>query len=183
MPTSDKYRNSELRVPREQGLVCVITWPASKQYAMCFGCGWQMDRPSLDDIHEHITDPGFTRIQATDRFFYFLDANGENHRDNGPAAISKGRVTPGTGEWYKHGKLHREDGPAVRVSQSYPSFDEWWYEGEKLSCDRGVDEYQELREALEDHEYSELLLAKLDALVAQSVISGLVRGAQSDRVD
>jgi hypothetical protein len=35
--------------------------------------------------------------------------NGKLHRDDGPAVIKP----DGTQEWYKEGKLHRDDGPAV----------------------------------------------------------------------
>lgn len=45
--------------------------------------------------------------------------NGKLHRDDGPAVIKP----DGTQEWYKEGKLHRDDGPAV----IYTFGEEQWY--------------------------------------------------------
>ena len=48
------------------------------------------------------------------------------HNDNGPAKI--GWI--GSKYWYKHGKLHREDGPAIEwYGSTY-----WYYEGKKIKC-------------------------------------------------
>lgn len=45
-----------------------------------------------------------------DQFWY--DSMGRYHRDGAPAIIN----ADGSVAWYKHGKLHREDGPAVEFS-------------------------------------------------------------------
>ncbi len=49
---------------------------------------------------------------------------GKLHREDGPAIIH----SDGSQVWYKEGKIHREDGPAVILSDGVQ---EWWKEGEK----------------------------------------------------
>jgi hypothetical protein len=49
----------------------------------------------------------------------FRKANGERHREDGPAVIRAN----GDREWYQHGDLHREDGPAVERANGDK---EWW---------------------------------------------------------
>jgi hypothetical protein len=48
------------------------------------------------------------------------------HREDGPAIEEDG-----TKYWYKHGKLHRADGPAT---EWVDGFKEWWYNGERIKC-------------------------------------------------
>jgi hypothetical protein len=61
--------------------------------------------------------------------------NGNLHRIGGPATHHIG--SPQFGEWYKHGKRHREDGgPALR--EQYIS--QWWYEGRLFRADGGPTE-------------------------------------------
>ncbi len=49
---------------------------------------------------------------------------GKLHREDGPAII----YPDGRQWWYKEGEWHREDGPAI----IYPDGRQWWYkEGEK----------------------------------------------------
>ena len=50
--------------------------------------------------------------------------NGKLHRDDGPAIIRP----DGTQEWYKEGKLHRDDGPAI----VYISGVKYWYKEGKI---------------------------------------------------
>jgi len=57
---------------------------------------------------------------------YFKE--GKLHRENGPAVEESGEYK----SWYKEGKLHREDGPAVEHSNG----DEFWYkEGKRHRVD------------------------------------------------
>ena len=49
--------------------------------------------------------------------------DGVLHREDGPAI----EMTNGDKYWYINGMLHREDGPAVE----YTFRVEWWYEGKK----------------------------------------------------
>jgi hypothetical protein len=56
---------------------------------------------------------------GTNRWF---DANGDRHRDNGPAV----EYTDGTNGWYQHGKLHRDDGPAYEYTSGRK---EWFQHG------------------------------------------------------
>lgn len=177
------WSNNELRVPREAGMVCRISWPLSKSHVACYGCGWSMDRPSLQDIHDHVTAPGFVTVEKRGAYFHLLDAEGEVHRDNGPAIVHEKYARPGAGEWFVHGKRHREDGPAVVDSPEMPEYHEWWFNGEQVVCNTVGDEYDDIRSALEDREDGEYLLRKLDVLVMQSTLAGLVQGAAQRRVD
>jgi len=60
--------------------------------------------------------------------------NGRLHRENGPAVI----YNSGTQIWYQNGKLHREDGPAVEAPAVIRAdgSQEWWLNG-KLHRDDG----------------------------------------------
>lgn len=63
-----------------------------------------------------------------------FDDNGDFHCDDGPA------ITKATGDglmWYKHGFLHRLDGPATVMSWATA----WWINGELLTS---WDHYQKL---------------------------------------
>jgi hypothetical protein len=65
---------------------------------------------------------------------YWLDENNNFHRDNEPALI----YLDGTKQWFKHGKYHRLDGPAIinsylfRKSTTSPIL-EWYIDGENYS--------------------------------------------------
>lgn len=59
----------------------------------------------------------------------WLDANGELHREDGPAVIHPN----GAQEWYRHGELHRVDGPAV----IHPNGTQEWYRHNQLHRDDG----------------------------------------------
>ena len=58
----------------------------------------------------------------------FLDEEGRLHRDDGPAV----RYSNGDKEWYKHGDRHREGAPAVITANS-----EQWYVNGVLHRDDG----------------------------------------------
>jgi hypothetical protein len=51
---------------------------------------------------------------------------GKLHREDGPAV----EYPSGTKEWYKEGKRHREEGPACEFSNGYK---QWWLESECYS--------------------------------------------------
>jgi hypothetical protein len=48
--------------------------------------------------------------------------HGELHRAEGPAR----EYAHGTNEWWHHGELHRAEGPAVEYANRYK---EWWHHG------------------------------------------------------
>jgi len=52
--------------------------------------------------------------------------NGKRHREDGPAVI----YTNGTQYWYKNGKHHREDGPAIIYANGTQ---EWYLNDKKYS--------------------------------------------------
>ncbi len=74
---------------------------------------------------------GLVRYQKTkhgSEFWY--DENFQLHRDNGPAAICSDRYwecvkqhSPGSKQWWQHGLLHREDGPAMIFNNGK----KYWY--------------------------------------------------------
>ena len=55
-----------------------------------------------------------------DEFWY---RNGKLHREDGPAV----EWTDGSKFWYRNGKYHREDGPAIE----YANGDKFWYRNGK----------------------------------------------------
>lgn len=55
--------------------------------------------------------------------------NGKLHREDGPAIEWKN----GNKEWYKNGKPHRIDGPALE----YPEYGNYWYQHGKLHRENG----------------------------------------------
>lgn len=61
---------------------------------------------------------GVTRF----KFFTKLDKDGNIHADNGPAVLDDNKI-----EYYKHGKKHRLEGPAVYTSRG----GEYWYINDK----------------------------------------------------
>jgi len=64
-----------------------------------------------------------TKHPNGDKYWY---KNGKYHRENGPAVI----LTDLHKAWYKNGLLHRSNGPAVEyVSGSK----EYWYNGKRLN--------------------------------------------------
>ncbi len=78
---------------------------------------------------------------------YFKD--GKYHREDGPAI----KYPNGTGDWYLNGELHRVDGPAVKWSDG----SEFWYlngkphrvDGPAMKWANGTEKYY-----LNDVEYS-----------------------------
>ncbi len=56
------------------------------------------------------------------------DEHGKLHRNDGPAVIDEN----GTQRWYQHGKLHRNDGPAIiyaNGSQAWYQYGKWHRDG------------------------------------------------------
>lgn len=53
---------------------------------------------------------------------------GKCHREDGPAV----ELVDGTKIWYKEGKRHRLDGPAVEYRNGHK---EWWIEGNQLNIE------------------------------------------------
>ena len=52
---------------------------------------------------------------------YYYDESGDRHNEHGPSIIH----SSGTKIWFIHGKIHREDGPALMTSLS----EIWYYQG------------------------------------------------------
>ena len=50
------------------------------------------------------------------------NANGELHREDGPAIEAPNVYKC----WYRNGRLHREDGPAIEWANGYKG---WWRDG------------------------------------------------------
>jgi hypothetical protein len=65
---------------------------------------------------------GPTREVTEDGDIVYRNAEGELHREDGPAVI----LASGSQIWYRHGKYHRDGGPAAE-----------WYNGEKWWCREG----------------------------------------------
>lgn len=65
----------------------------------------------------------------TDHFKGWFDENYQWHRDDGPAIINEATFTE---KWYRHGKLHRTSGPAVKSQTG-----SYWYRDGKLHRDYG----------------------------------------------
>ena len=55
--------------------------------------------------------------------------NGKLHREDGPAI----KYADGDKVWYKEGLVHREDGPAIE----YPDGSKFWYKNDKLHREDG----------------------------------------------
>lgn len=73
------------------------------------GCGHRGTLESLPDGYSLGMSASEAGTVGLDGTIEWRDAEGELHRDDGPA-----RVFPsGREEWYRHGALHRENGPAV----------------------------------------------------------------------
>ena len=62
--------------------------------------------------------------------------NGKIHREDGPAV----EYRDGTKEWWLNGNLHREDGPAVEWGNGYK---EWWIDGEQIT----EEEFNQIQES------------------------------------
>jgi hypothetical protein len=60
--------------------------------------------------------------------------NGKYHREDGPAV----ECTNGTKEWYRNGELHRVDGPAVECATGIK---DWWLNGKRHRVDGPAIEY------------------------------------------
>ena len=67
------------------------------------------------------------------RHWLFFPGLGEyklHRKDNGPAI----EHTNGKKEWYKEGKLHREDGPAIEDPNLPPGqAKKWYWDGEEMT--------------------------------------------------
>ncbi len=73
--------------------------------------------------------PGSRREVASNGIVRWYDADGQLHRDGGPAV----EHADGTTTWYQHGQLHRDDGPAVE----WPDATRWWYQHGQIHRDDG----------------------------------------------
>ena len=59
------------------------------------------------------------------------DINGLLHSNDGPAVTAP----DGSFVWYKHGRIHREDGPAVRLVFPNRIEEQFWIDGvEQETC-------------------------------------------------
>ncbi len=67
--------------------------------------------------------PESRREVDTDGTVRWYDADGQIHRDGGPAV----EYPDGGAEWWQSGQLHRDDGPAVETPTGYR---EWWQHGD-----------------------------------------------------
>jgi hypothetical protein len=82
------------------------------------------------DEKEYVTNlplenGGTMRLISRPKFkkwsIYYFDVSGERHNEHGPSIIN----SSGTKIWFIHGKIHREDGPALMASLG----EIWYYQG------------------------------------------------------
>ena len=64
---------------------------------------------------------GYVTVTACEGGFKYTDADGELHRDDGPAVDTQGTI-----EWRQHGQLHREHGPARVLRYSGTTSEVTW---------------------------------------------------------
>jgi hypothetical protein len=64
----------------------------------------------------------------SDQFWYI---KGVQHRDDGPALIERHRTTYSE-SWFKQGKLHRDDGPAITLETPSRKKEQWFKEGNNI---------------------------------------------------
>ncbi len=84
----------------------------------------------LDAATTPPTQPSESRREVdADGTVRWYDADGQLHRDGGPAV----EEADGTKEWYQHGELHRDDGPAVE----WPDATREWYQHGQRHRDDG----------------------------------------------
>ena len=87
-------------------------------------CGISMENSSdtamtEDDTYDHLKYRIITNESGS---IYYYNSNGLLHREDGPAVI----LSDGTKKWYCNGVMHREDGPAVTYVNGYEA---WWKHG------------------------------------------------------
>jgi hypothetical protein len=75
----------------------------------------------------------FTDENINAKWWFYVDEKGERviHRDGAPAIIYK---LIDSERWYQHGKLHRDDGPAIRNAPSIRKdigYNVWYQNGKK----------------------------------------------------
>lgn len=81
----------------------------------------------------HLLQGGTIKQQGNT--FVWRDSVGKVHRADGPAIYD---ITPESrlSKWYKHGKYHRENGPAIELYNGAVLVEEnWFYEGELHRAD------------------------------------------------
>ena len=82
-----------------------------------------MDEQIYDDLP--LENGGIMRLVSrplTKKWsIYYFDASGERHNEDGPSIIH----SSGTKIWFIHGKIHREEGPALITSIG----EIWYYQG------------------------------------------------------
>lgn len=67
---------------------------------------------------------GCCKVTRRDGTVEYLDADGYEHREDGPAV----ERADGSKFWYKHGLRHRLDGPAVENANGHRS---WWVDDQR----------------------------------------------------
>lgn len=91
------------------------------------------DPNSCDSSCKRMYSDEYIEERGYAKFFY---KKGKLHRLDGPAVES----VYGNKSWYREGLLHREDGPAVEYFDGYK---EYWYQGQLIQCSSD-EEYQRL---------------------------------------
>lgn len=100
---------------------------------------------------------GIVEFSDGDKFWY---KEGKLHRDDGPAV----EWTNGDEEWYKEGKLHREDGPAGEYQSGVK---EWWLEGEY--CNNKIPSNSIILDTYKDQRYQKIIFYKV--LTSEKVVT------------
>ncbi len=77
-------------------------------------------------------DPDSSRYGAGTIREKWTNANGDKHREIWPAVVIRDANTGDTiaEEWWRHGKLHREDAPARTFPTKLGLEQEWYWDGE-----------------------------------------------------
>lgn len=93
---------------------------------------WTEDGKTPHPAGDYVSIQEIT-VTEEGKYVVFLDADGWEHRTDGPAKIHYLDGEPYAYEWYHHGKLHRTDGPAK--TGTHPSEDEFWVDGKRHRTD------------------------------------------------
>jgi hypothetical protein len=105
------------------------------------------------------------KVYAGGNKYWYL--NGKLHREDGPAV----RYSNGDKFWYLNGKRHREDGPAIEYSDG----DKCWFlngkfhreDGPAIECSIGYKSYYLNDELLTEEEFNKRMAPTVEMTMAQ----------------
>jgi len=102
----------------------------------------------VENAHAQNEQPKMTVDENGDKFWRL---HGKLHREDGPAV----EWEDGHKEWHLHGKLHRDDGPAVEWANGHK---EWYQHGKRHREDGAAVEWEDGHKAwwLHDKNYNDV---------------------------